>query len=49
MTTANGTAIEGGGTLTEDSGGTRMYMGDVYGICATNNGTVDLRYWERTR
>ncbi len=33
------------GELSEDSGGMRMYMGDIYGIAGT--GTCDIRYWER--
>lgn len=47
VTAANGVAIIQNGTLTEDSGGTRMFMGDVYGI--TNANTTDVRYWERQR
>ena len=47
VTAANGTPIVAGGNLSEDSGGTRMQMGPVYGITAS--GTADTRYWERTR
>ena len=47
VTTANGMPIVGYGNLSEDSGGTRMQMGPVYGIVGA--GTVDVRYWERTR
>ena len=47
VTTSNGTPLVSGGNLTEDSGGTRMQLGTVYGIVAT--GTCDCRYWERTR
>jgi hypothetical protein len=46
VTTANGTPIVAGGNLTEDSCGTRVYLGTVYGIVST--GTCDVRYWERT-
>lgn len=47
VTTANGIPLLQDGNLTEDSGGTRMFMGDVYGIVAA--GTSDVRYWERLR
>ena len=47
VTTANGTPLLQDGTLTEDDGGSRMFMGDVWGVVAT--GTSDLRYWERIR
>ena len=43
-----GTKIVSNGTFTEDSGGTRMYMGDVWGISATTTSTA-LHYWERNR
>ncbi len=34
------------GTLTEDSGGQKMYCGPIYGIAPTSS---NIRYWERTR
>ena len=46
VTTANGFPLPQNAQLSEDSGGTRMYMGAVYGIVAS--GTSDVRYWERT-
>jgi hypothetical protein len=33
------------GKYTEDSGGQRMYLGDIYGISADS--TNDVRYWEK--
>jgi len=47
VTIANGIPLLQDGSLTEDSGGTRMFMGDIYGIVAS--GTSDVRYWERIR
>lgn len=45
VTTSNGIEIENtGGNLTEDSGGTRVYLGDIYGV---STGTISVRYWER--
>ena len=38
-----------GSNLAEDSGGTRMFMGDVYGITTSANGTADVLWWERIR
>jgi hypothetical protein len=35
------------GSLTEDSGGTKMYCGPFYGI--STGGTAVVYYWERTR
>ena len=35
------------GTLEEDNGGTRMYMGPYYGIAPS--ATASVGYWERTR
>lgn len=46
-TSGSGVALIQGGTYTEDSGGMRMFMGDVWGITTTS--TSDIRYWERTR
>ena len=47
LTTADGVAIVAGGSLSEDSGGERVYLGAYYGISTT--GTADIRYWERER
>ena len=46
VTINNGIQIEEDGNFTEDSGGSRVYQGDWYGI--TSAGTADTRYWERT-
>lgn len=46
VTTSNGLEIFAGGTLQEDSGGTKMYSGPIYGVAGTS---VNVRYWERTR
>ena len=45
VTATNGIQIEEDGNFTEDSGGSRVYQGDWYGI--TSSGTADARYWER--
>lgn len=45
VTVANGVKLVVDGTLCEDTGGTRVYKGPIYGIVAS--GTADLRYWER--
>ena len=47
VTTANGVPLLQDGTFTEDDGGSRMFMGEVWGIVAAD--TSDLRYWERVR
>jgi hypothetical protein len=47
VTSSNGVPLTAQGTLSEDSGGTKMYCGPIYAICAA--GTVNVRYWERTR
>ena len=47
VTTTNGVPIYPESNLTEDSGGTKMYCGPIYGIVST--GTADCRYWERQR
>jgi hypothetical protein len=39
--------IVDGGNLTEDSGGTKMYCGPIYGITAS--GTSTALFWERIR
>lgn len=43
------TFLDAYGNLTEDSGGTRMFMGDVYGITTSLHGTCDILYWERIK
>jgi hypothetical protein len=48
VTSDSGIPIIVNGSLTEDDGGTRMFMGDIYGICAAGE-TTDVRYWERER
>ena len=47
VSSSNGVPIISGGSFQEDSGGARMYQGDIYGITASS--TSDLRYWERIR
>jgi hypothetical protein len=47
VTTSNGVPLLQDASLTEDNGGDRLYLGDIYGIVAS--GTSDVRYWERTR
>ena len=47
VTTSNGIAILPDGILTESNDGTKLYMGDYWGIVETS--TADIRYWERTR
>lgn len=47
VTTANGIPIPPGATLLEDSGGTTLWGGAIYGIVASS--TADVHYWERTR
>ena len=44
-----GTVLDALGSLTEDSGGTRMYMSDVWGITTSAHGSADVFVWERTR
>ena len=45
ITTATGIEIGTGSNLTEDNGGSKVYCGPVYGI---SNGTISVRWWERT-
>lgn len=45
VTTATGISIPAGGIFTEDSGGDRMFTGNIYAISADS--TNDVRYWER--
>jgi hypothetical protein len=47
VTKDNGVPLLQDGTFTEDDGGSRMFMGDVWGIVEAS--TSDLRYWERVR
>ena len=50
VTSANAaTVLDAYGSLTEDSGGTRMFMGDVYGITTSAHAAVNIFVWERTR
>ena len=46
VSASNGIPLLTGGSFQEDSGGARMYQGDIYGISATSS---DVRYWERVR
>lgn len=46
ITSANAISLKSGATYTEDSGGQRMYLGDIYGI--SEDATNDIRYWEKT-
>jgi len=47
ITSSNAPHIARDGTFTEDSGGTRVYMGPFYAI--TEASTADIRVWERER
>jgi hypothetical protein len=47
VTSANGIPLLKNGTLSEDSGGEKMYQGPFYAITASS--TSDVRYDERTR
>ena len=47
ITSSTGIPIIQNGTFTEDSGGTKMYCGPIWGV--TSGGTVDVRVWERNR
>lgn len=46
VTTATGIAIPSGSNLSEDSGGTKLYCGPIYGVASASS---KVRYWERTR
>ena len=46
LTTNTGIALSSGSNLTEDSGGDKLYQGDIYAISESSS---NLRYWERTR
>lgn len=41
------TVLDSYGSLTEDSGGTRMFMGNVYGVTTSAHAAVRVFYWER--
>lgn len=46
VTSATGVSVEAeSGKYLEDSGGQRMYLGDIYAISADS--TNDVRYWEK--
>ena len=48
VTSSTGVSVEAeSGKYMEDSGGTRMYMGNIYGISADS--TNDVRYWEKDK
>ena len=48
ITVLNSVFLESEDTLTEDSGGSRVYQGPYYGLAATGN-TATIKYWERIR
>lgn len=41
------TLLDAFGSLTEDSGGEKMWMGDYYGITTSGAAAVNVFYWER--
>ena len=43
------TLLDSYGSLSEDSGGTRMFLGDIYGITTSAHAAVNVFYWEVTR
>ena len=46
ITSASAVSIESDGKWTEDdSGGHRVYLGDIYGVA--EDSTCSVRYWER--
>lgn len=47
VTTSNGIPILQYGHFEEDSGGTKLWMGAIYGILASGSETIP--YWERER
>ena len=47
VTSTTGVPLQADSILTEDSGGTKMYCGPIWGI--TDTGTADVRVWERIR
>ncbi len=46
--TNSGIEVVDNGTISEDSGGTRMYLGDFWAINDTNVASA-ISFWERTR
>ena len=49
ITSAHSAALlDSYGSLTEDSGGTRLFQGDIYGITTSSHAAVNVFYWERT-
>jgi hypothetical protein len=47
VTTSNAPFLMKNGSLTEDSGGTKMYCGPFYGMASSGSATV--YFWERIR
>jgi hypothetical protein len=47
VSSSNGIPLLADGSFQEDSGGARMYQGDIYGVTASD--TSDVRVWERIR
>ena len=47
VSTANGIPVPATGTFLEDSGGTTLWGGAIYGVVSST--TADVHYWERTR
>ena len=47
ITSANGTLLVANGSLTEDSGGQKVYMGAFFGIAGS--ASTIITYWQRTR
>lgn len=45
VTTNSSISIEADGKFSEDSGNTRVFLGDIYAI--SEDDTNDVRYWER--
>ena len=46
LTTVNGISLASGSNLTEDSGGDKMYQGEIWAVSVSES---NLRYWERER
>jgi hypothetical protein len=47
ITSNTGLPVDSGNSYYEDSGGQRTYLGSYY--MTAQNGTNDVRYWERER
>ena len=47
VTSSNGFPLKQWDIMNENNSGTKVYMGDIYGI--VDSSTADVRYWERTR